>query len=124
MKLPRSAWEGIRLGFPINQPPDSGTRADQDRAVIGFSETLDTIHLARHRMKFWWTGFPSPEPVGHARPEITLAVLIQTSRALAETAVLSIAPDGAIVNRAEPPYRKRPTASPHRPFMILKELEN
>src|SRR5437016_5806679 len=56
IELFRIAWVPIGLSIPVDQPFDPATRADQQRAVIGFRETLDTVHLARRRIVFRRTG--------------------------------------------------------------------
>src|SRR6266478_3885690 len=72
LELGHRAWERIRLRPSVNESSDSALCADQERTVLAFTETLDTVRLAGQRIEFWRTRFPSPQPVRHTRPEITL----------------------------------------------------
>src|SRR5262249_50013559 len=124
-KLQRGIWEQIRLDFAINESPDSAVRRNQERAVVVFSQPLDAVRLVWHRIELWRTRFPSPQPVLDSRPEIVLAVLIQTKHSVAKSTVLAVATDAAILNRTELPRRgKRERASPYRAFTIFYELVN
>ena len=120
-ELPDGSWKWIGLDLSFNEPPDSACAADQECAVIVFSQTLNAVRLAWQRIEFWGPGFPSPQPVLHSRPETALAVLIQIERAVAQSAVLSVALDAAVPNRAEPSGRNAHTAGPYRAFTILED---
>src|SRR5262249_29907171 len=65
-----------------------------------------------------------PQPVPSARPEVALAVLIQTHHSVAKTIVLSVALDVAIANCAQSPSGNSQCTDPHGAVTILKEGTN
>jgi len=75
-ELRHSVGERIRLDLSVDESSDSELCADQECAVITFTETLDAVGLAGQGIEFWRMRFPSPQPLRHPYPEITLAVLI------------------------------------------------
>src|SRR5262249_28650482 len=102
LELSDTSWERMRhLCFPIDETSDSTAHSDQECAVIAFSQALDAVRLARQRMEFWRTRFPSPQPVLHSHPEIALGVVVQAECSAAKNSILSVAMDAAILNRAE-----------------------
>src|SRR5712691_7265776 len=62
LELGHRAWERIRLRPSVNESSDSALCADQERTVLAFTETLDTVRLAGQRIEFWRTRFPSTHP--------------------------------------------------------------
>ncbi len=112
LELRYRAWQRMRLDFPIDQPFDSAARADEECAVVAFSHTLDAVRLECQRIELRRTGLPSPQSGGPSHPEIALAVLVRTGDSTAKKAILSVAPDAATLNRAEPPRGKLPPAGP------------
>src|SRR5262245_37008135 len=97
--------------------------ADQERAFTLFTYTLNAVGLAGQRIKFWRTRFPLPQPALHSHPDTVFTVLIQTEDSRAKGAILCVALDAAIPNRAELAIGNRIRADPYRAFPILKELE-
>ena len=55
------------------------------------------------------TRLPSPQPGRRSRPDIAFTIFVQTFHGRAETAVISIALDAALLNRAESPGGNRTT---------------
>src|ERR1700733_5539990 len=117
----RGIWERIGLDFRPNESPDAGAGAEQERAVIGFSQTSDSHARPRRRMEFRRARFPAPESVPQSYPEIALAVLINTANSVNKTAALSIALDAALVNRAQLRRGRKPVpANPYRALTVLQ----
>src|SRR5262249_2706878 len=75
------------------------------------------------RIEFWRTRFPEPQTALHSSPDIAFTVLIQIEHAMAKRAILCVALDAAIPNRAEAASRDSTSCDPYRAFPILKELE-
>src|SRR5580658_4320474 len=117
----RGIWERICFDFCPDESPEAGARAEQERAVIAFSQTLDSHARPRRRMEFRKAGFPSPQSVPHSHPEIALAVLIHAANSVNKTSVLSIAVDAAPANRAQfCRWRKSHAADPYRSLAVLE----
>src|SRR5687768_15875116 len=55
-----AALNRIRLGLSINQPVNAATPANEQRAVLVFTEALNAVWLARERIEFRWSRFPLP----------------------------------------------------------------
>src|SRR6266516_1895451 len=122
LELRHRPREWVSASFPINEPHDSAARGDQERAIIAFDKTLDTVRFVWERIEFRRVRFPAPHAVPHPNPDTPFAVVIQSDDAGPKTAVLSVAADAPIVNRAEPPCGNPiPAAGPYRTCTILKE---
>src|SRR6266699_519735 len=124
LELRHRPREWVSAGFPISEPHDSAARGDQERAIIAFDKTLDTVRFVWERIEFRRVRFPAPHAVPHPNPDTPFAVVIQSDYVGPKTAVLSVAPDALIVNRAEPSCGNPIPAGPYRTCTILKEVSN
>src|SRR5580692_11826844 len=118
VELRSGAWKRICPGFPVNELLESAARGDQESAVVALDQSL---HKVWHRIEFRRTRFPSPQPGRRSRPEIAPAVVMQGEHLVSETAILSIAPGFATLNRAESSGSGPIPADPYRSFTILKK---
>src|ERR1700722_4104117 len=119
----RGIWKRICLDFRSNESPDAGAGAEQEPAVIAFSQTSDSHARPRRRIEFRRARFPSPHSVPHSHPEIALAVLIHAANSVNKTSVFSIALDAAAaaMNRAQLGRRRKPVpADPYRALTVLE----
>src|SRR5215471_9910937 len=104
---PHETWQRIRLGFPINESPDSAV-PDNQRCVINvFNKPSFAARVAGQWKEFWWTRFPTPQSILPRCPEISPFVFKQTEHSASECAILSITLDGAVVNCAKFPKTRR-----------------
>src|SRR5262249_25601754 len=102
-------------------PADPIARAEPQRAVLAFSQTLDSVPRPLRGIELWSAGLPSPQPVSQSHPEIAIVIFKETAHSIIKRAVLPIAVDAAIMNGAELPggWRRQPTG-PDSAFVILE----
>jgi hypothetical protein len=65
-----------------------------------------------------------PDAILHTSPEIAFAVLEQIKSSTSERAIISVAMDGAVLNRTQPPGRYCEATRPNRSFVILEDLKD
>src|SRR5687768_3494690 len=117
----RTDCELKSLGSAFNESMDSALPADQQYAVGVFIKSPDAIKLAWKRKEFWWSRFPSPQPIHDSCPEIALAVLVQVKNCATKSAIISETLNAAVSNRTQLSRRHCRGANPHRSFTVLEE---
>jgi hypothetical protein len=114
----------IRLRLSINKPMNRTAPADEQCAVLVFTEALDAVRLAGEWVKSWWTRFPLPQTIQHAHPQIAFTVLVQVEYRATEAAIVSKALNASTPNRTKSAKRNCRSTNPDRSFTILENLEN
>src|ERR1700683_2804301 len=115
IELPPYAGRWIWLDFPLNELLDPAAHGDQKRAVVALYQSLGRIW---GRIEFRRTRLPSPQPGRRPHPDIAPAVLVHGRHTAAESAVISVALDPAVLNRTEPPGGSRISAGPYRSLAV------
>src|SRR5439155_21919325 len=88
LELRHRPREWVSASFPINEPHDSAARGDQERAIIAFDKTLDTVRFVWARIEFRRGRFPAPHAGPHTNTDTPFSVRIQSHYPSPETSVL------------------------------------